>query len=103
MQKRCATMKWKLILIRAINLGPTTPAVDPGQPFAAETSYMVNSPVEVSVGGNPAEVINQVGWLGETSVYRVDLKVPGGPKAGMAPLQLTAAWIDAPEIRIPVQ
>ena len=64
---------------------------------------MVNSPVEVTVNGKEAEVINRVGWPGTYDLYRVDFRVPSGLPAGTATIQLTAAWIPAPEVKIPVQ
>jgi hypothetical protein len=62
----------------------------------------VNSPVEVTVSGSPAEVINQIGWPGQQNLYRVDFRIPksAGPTAT---LQLAAAWISGPPVTIPVQ
>jgi hypothetical protein len=90
----------EVLILRATNLGPTTPDVSPSQPFLADTTYMVNAPVEVSVGGKPAEILNQIGWPGTTGVYRVDIRVPDGVPAGEAPLQLAAAWMRAEEVKI---
>jgi len=94
------------LVLSATNLGPTRPGVDPGQPFpewAPGKEYLVNSPLEVTVGGQPAEVRNAIGWPGQANVYRVDFRVPDGVKPGLASLSLTAAWIAGPEVKIPVQ
>ncbi|MBI3470115.1 MAG: hypothetical protein HY013_02010 [Candidatus Solibacter usitatus] len=93
----------EVLIVRATGLGPTRPGVDPGQPFPLDPFQEVNSPVELSVNGKPAEVINRIGWPGLVDTYRVDFRVPDGTAAGMAALQLTAAWIAGPEVRIPVQ
>jgi uncharacterized protein (TIGR03437 family) len=77
--------------------------VDPGQPFPADAILPVNSPVAVTVNGNPAEAINSIGWPGLTDTYRVDFRVPGGTTAGTASIQLTAAWIAGPAVRIATQ
>ena len=94
------------LVMSAVNLGPTRPGVDPGKPFpawAAGKEYLVNSPLEVTVGGQAAEVRNAIGWPGQTNVYRVDFRVPDGVKPGLASLSLTAAWIAGPEVTIAVQ
>ena len=64
---------------------------------------MVNSPIEVTVGGRPAEVVNTIGWPGLVDTYRVDFRVPPDTTAGTASLQLGAAWITGPEVKIAVQ
>ena len=94
------------LILRAKNLGPTTPYTFAGQAFPKWTGDPlpeVNSDVEVTVGGNPAEVIIKYGWPGEVGVYRVDFRMPAGATPGTTALQLTAAWIPSEEVRIPVQ
>jgi uncharacterized protein (TIGR03437 family) len=63
----------------------------------------VNSPVDVLVNGQAAEVVNKVGWPGFENVYRVDFRVPEGTAAGMATLQLSAAWIPGSPVNIQIQ
>jgi hypothetical protein len=91
-----------LIMI-ATGLGPTRPGVPPGTPFPENPLQEVNSPVEVTVNGNQAEVLNKVGWPGRTDTYRLDILVPNGTATGMATIQLTAAFIRGGEIKVPVQ
>ena len=94
------------LIVRARNLGPTTPAVAASEPFPKWTGDPlpeVNSDVEVTVDGKSAEILFKTGWPGEVGVYRVDFRMPSGVTPGMAPLQLTAAWIPSEEVRIPVQ
>ena len=93
----------EVLVARATGLGPTRPGIDPGQPFPSDVGQEVNSPVEVSVNGRSAEVINKIGWPGLVDNYRVDFRVPDGTAAGMAGLQLTAAWITGPPVSIPIQ
>ena len=91
------------LIVMTTNLGPTLPGVDPGQPFPMDRSMVVNSPVEVSVNGSPAEVVNKIGWPGRTNVYRVDVRVPDGTTQGMAALQLTTAFISSSEVKVAIQ
>ena len=94
------------LILRAKNLGPTTPYTFAGQAFpkwTGDPSPVVNSDVEVTVGGKQAEVIVQSGWPGEVGVYRVDFRMPAGATPGTTALQLTAAWIPSEEVKIPVQ
>ncbi len=95
----------EILTIGARNLGPTRPELlPPGtRPFKADPVEVVNSPVEVTVNGKEAEVINKIGWPGTYDLYRVDFRVPAALSAGMATLQLTAAWIPGPEVKIAVR
>jgi hypothetical protein len=95
----------EILTVGARNLGFTRPELlPPGtRPFKADPIEVVNSPIEVTVGGKEAEVINKLGWPVTLDIYRVDFRVPSGLPPGAATLQLTAAWILGPEVKIPVQ
>ena len=92
-----------LLIIHATGLGPLVPGTTPSgaAPFPS-TPVEVNSPVEVTVGGISSAVINKIGWPGENNGYRVDIRVPAGVSAGMADLQITAAWIPGSAFQVPV-
>jgi uncharacterized protein (TIGR03437 family) len=68
----------EVLILQATGLGPTVPAVDPGQPFPTDALQQVNSPVDVTVNGQSAEVINKIGWPGQVDTYRLDFRVPDG-------------------------
>jgi uncharacterized protein (TIGR03437 family) len=90
----------------ATGLGPTRPGIDPGQPFPpypASPLQLANSPVSVPVNGQSTATINAIGWPGLVDTYRVDFQVPGGTSAGLAAIQLTAAWITGSLVNIPIQ
>jgi hypothetical protein len=94
------------LIMRATGLGPVRPNLDPGKPFPPYPEgqlHEVNSPVEVTVTGKDAKVINKYGWPATTNVYRVDFVVPDGTAAGMATVGLSMAWINGPEVKIPVR
>jgi hypothetical protein len=91
------------LIVTATGLGPTRPGVNPGSVFTNDPLQEVNSPVEVTVNGNAAQVVNKIGWPGTADTYRLDIRVPDGTVSGMAALQLTVAFIPAREVRIPVQ
>lgn len=93
----------EVLIVRATGLGPTVPGIDPGQPFPADALQQVNSPVEVTVNGQSAEVVNKIGWPGQVDTYRLDFRVPDGTRAGTAAIQLTAAWITGASVNIPIQ
>jgi len=87
-------------------LGPVRPNLDPGKPFPAwQTGKepQVDSPVEVTVNGKAAQVISALGWPGMNNVYRVDFRVPEGTAAGAATLSLSVAWINGPEVKLPMR
>ena len=93
----------EVLILRATGLGPTVPGIDPGQPFPLDAVQSVNSPVEVSVNGQSADVVNAIGWPGQVDTFRVDFRMPDGAAAGTASIQLTAAWIHGAAVGLPVQ
>jgi uncharacterized protein (TIGR03437 family) len=93
----------EVLIVRATGLGPTRPGIDPGQPFPLNAEQEVNSPVDVTVNGQTAEVINKIGWPGLVDTYRVDFRLPDATATGMAAIQLTAAWIAGSTVNIPIQ
>ena len=91
------------LIVRASGLGATRPGVDPGKPFPVDTLQGVNSPVDVTINGRTAEVLNKVGWPGAVDVFRVDFRMPDGIASGMATIQLSAAWIPGAGAQIAVK
>jgi uncharacterized protein (TIGR03437 family) len=93
----------EVLIVRATGLGPTRPGIDPSQPFPLDAPQEVNSPVDVTVNGHAADVINKIGWPGMVDTYRLDFRVPDGIATGTAAIQLTAAWIAGSPVNIPIQ
>jgi len=96
----------ELLMMSVSGLGPVKPNLDPGKPFPAWEAgkeHVVNSPVDVTVNGKAAAVTSAIGWPGMNNVYRVDFRVPEGTAAGAATLGLSVAWINGPEVKIPVR
>ena len=92
----------EILITAARGLGPTRPGVNPGSPFPSNPLQIVNSPIEMTADGQPAEVVNQIGWPGEQNLYRVDFRMLKTSGATVA-LQLTVAWIPGQTFTIPVQ
>jgi hypothetical protein len=97
--------KGETLVALCTGLGPTRPAVDPGQPFPAikDGARTVVSPVAVNISGRPANVINAIGWPELAGAYRVDFQVPGDITGDQLPVQLVAAWIPGHVVSVPVQ
>jgi uncharacterized protein (TIGR03437 family) len=93
----------EILIVRTFGLGPTAPGITPGTPFPDNPIQEVNSPLEVTVNGKAADVLNKIGWPGTTDTYRVDIRVPDGTAPGMAALQVTSGFIPGREVNIPVQ
>jgi len=93
----------EVLSLYATGLGPTRPGVAPGRPFPESPLQVVNSPVEVVVNGRPAEVLAAVGLPGAVGGYQVNFRLPSETVRGLATLQVSAAWIPGPEVRIAVQ
>ena len=62
-------------------------------PFPSDARTVVNSPLQVSINGQAAQVVNAIGSAGLVDTYRIDVRVPDGTGLGIARVQLTAAWI----------
>ena len=92
----------EVLIALARGLGPTRPGVDPGSPFAPDPPQIVNSPIEMTIGGQRAEIVNQIGWPGERNLYRLDFRMPN-VSGSREILQFTAAWIKSRAIKIPVR
>lgn len=93
----------EVLIVRAMGLGPTVPGVDPGQAFPSEVQVAVNSPVEITMNGQSAKVINAIGWPGLVDTYRIDFQVPAGATRGTAAIQVKAAWIPSAPVSISIQ
>lgn len=91
------------LVLYARGLGPVRAAVDAGQPFPATPLAAVNSPVEVTVNGIAATVLSAEGYPGAVDGYQVTFTVPQDVTPGMASLQLTAAWIPGPAVKIAIR
>ena len=83
----------EILALFVTGLGPTQPGVDPGKPFPASPLARVNSPVEVTVNGTPAEVLDAVGFPGVVDGYQVNFRLPSGITPGQASIQVSVAWI----------
>jgi hypothetical protein len=93
----------EVLSLFATGLGPTVPAVDPGLPFPSDPAAAVNSPVVLTVNGEPADVLAAVGYPGSADGYQVNFRVPPDTAKGMATVQISAAWIAGAPVDIPVQ
>jgi len=93
----------EVLSLFATGLGPTAPAVDPGQPFPSGPAATVNSPIEVKVNGNSAEVLGAVGFPGSLDGYQVNFRAPQDTAKGAATIQVSAAWIAGTAVQIAVQ
>jgi hypothetical protein len=91
------------LILFAAGLGPTTPDVDLTDTFPSSPPSTVNGPVTVTVSGLAAVVVSAVGVPGALNGYRVDFRVPANAGGGEKPVVLTAAWIPAAAVEIPVQ
>jgi hypothetical protein len=92
----------EVLSLFATGLGPTKPGVNPGQPFPASPPAAVNSPVEVMVNGQSAEVISAVGVPGALKGYQVSFRVPPETPQGPVTIQVNAAWIAGAPVTIAV-
>jgi len=93
----------EVLILYAKGLGPTSPSVNPGDPFPREPFAVVTSPVEVSVNGKPSATINQVGLPGTRDVYHVAFRIPDDTIAGASSVQISAAWVKGAAVPIPIR
>lgn len=92
----------EILSVFATGLGPTTPSVGPGAAFPANPFATVNAPVQVTLGGKQAQVLDAIGFPG-TDGYQVNFRVPTDAPKGVDSLQVSSAWTVGPEVKITVQ
>jgi hypothetical protein len=83
----------EMLSLFATGLGPTVPAVPPGDPFPPAPLARVNSPVVVTVNGRPAEVLAAVGFPGSVDGYQVNFRLPSDAAPGEVSVAISAAWV----------
>jgi uncharacterized protein (TIGR03437 family) len=93
----------EVLTVYASGFGPTRPGVDPGQPFPDSPLQPVNSPVEVTVNGNTAEVLYAGGYPRAIDRFQVNFRVPDGTPSGLATLRLLSGFVPSSDVSIPVQ
>jgi uncharacterized protein (TIGR03437 family) len=93
----------EILSLFATGLGPTNPGVDPGQPFPSGPGAAVNSPVGVTVNGEPAEVLAAIGLPGTVDGYQVNFRLPTDAVKGVASIEVSSAWIAGAPVSITVQ
>ncbi len=93
----------EVLSLSATGLGPTRASLNPGDPFPSNPLAAVNSPMDVTVNGESAEVVVAVGYPGSADTYRVDFRVPPDVKPGSATIQISAAWIPGAPANIEVK
>ena len=93
----------EILSVFLTGLGPVRPGVDPGTAFPSSPPPAVNSPIEVTVNGEAAELIGAVGYPGSVDGYQVNFRVPPDTQKGTATIQVSAAWIGGTPATFPVQ
>ena len=93
----------EILSMFATGLGPTRASLNPGQPFPSSPLAVVNSPINVTVNGESAEVLGAVGYPGSVDGYQVNFRMPADAAKGAASIQLTAAWIIGTSVSIAIQ
>ncbi len=94
----------EVLVVTATGLGPTIPGVNPGQPFSSIAGqYQVNSPLDVSVNGQMAEVINAIGWPGLVDTIASTFASPQALPRASQYCKLTTAWIAGVPVSIAIQ
>ncbi len=92
----------EVLSLFATGLGPVR-GVATGQRFPSNPPAPVNSPVQVMVNGNPAEVIGAVGYPGSVDGYQVNFRLPADISKGSAMIQVSSAWIPGTPVTVAVQ
>jgi len=81
------------LTIYATGLGPVRPSADPGHPFGSNPLSPASLPIEVTIGGIPAEVIYAGGYPGTTGSYQINIRVPAGLNPGARNVIVSSAWV----------
>jgi hypothetical protein len=90
----------EILSLVATGLGPARASLNPGQPFPSSPLAGVNSPIEVTVNGESAEVLAAAGYPAAVDGYQVNFRVPADIAKGAASIQVTVAWITGTSVSI---
>jgi len=93
-------------MLSVAGLGPVRPPLAPGEPFPALEEgqpRQVNSPLTITVNGRSSRIVTAIGWPTLNNVYRIDFEVTQETQPGVATVRLSAAWMNANPVEIPVQ
>ena len=93
----------EVLTLYASGIGPTRPALEPGKVFSANPLQVANSPVEVTVDGQQAEVLYAGGYPSSPDAFQVNFRLPSTVTHGPVPLHVTAAFIPGPQVSLPIQ
>jgi hypothetical protein len=93
----------EVLTLYALSLGPTRPGVDPGQVFTSSPAQVANSPIEVLVNGKPGDLLYAGGYPNTVDSYQVNFRLPDDTAPGLTTIQLSAAWVNGAEVKIPIQ
>ena len=93
----------EILTLYATGLGPTRPGLEPGAVFTSNPIQVVNSPIDVTVASQSAEVLFAGGFPGSTNGYQVNFRLPSSVSAGTSSLIVSAAWIAGPDVKIAIQ
>jgi uncharacterized protein (TIGR03437 family) len=77
------------IILKAMNLGATSPATALAQPFPRDPLAHVVAGIDAKVNGRAAAVEERLGWPGEVNIYRVDVRLPRETESGLAKIELS--------------
>ena len=93
----------EILTIYARGLGPTNPSVVPGLAFPATPLAVVNSPVEITVGGIAVSASYAGGYPGAIDAYQVNFTLPAATTPGRVPLHISQAWIGGLDVMLDVR
>lgn len=75
------------VILYGAGFGPVTPFIDAGETARAANSLV--APLEVTIGGVPAEILSAGLAAGKVGLYEIHVRVPPGAGAGVVPLKVT--------------
>jgi uncharacterized protein (TIGR03437 family) len=92
-----------VIDLLVVGFGAVRPHPDPGQPAAPQFPAQATSPIEVRIGGTPADVAGA--WLLpiNAALYGVRVRVPDTAESGLQTVDVTVGGVPANVARIPVR
>ena len=95
----------EVLVLFATDLSPVQ-GVGPGQRLPSNPPAPITSPVQVTVDGEPAQVLSVVGYPCVSNAYQVNFQLPSDitrGAAGVAAIQVSAAWSTSVPVNIYVQ
>jgi uncharacterized protein (TIGR03437 family) len=98
-----AAVVGETVLLSATGLGAVDNTPASGEPAAADPVATVATPVTVTIGGMPAEVLSQTLMPGAVGRYQLQVRIGAGTPGGLQPVVISMNGLSSKPANLPIR